>query len=158
MDNSFTEILSLFMLSHVWLFATPWIAPTRLLCPWNFPGKNTRVGRHSLLQGIYPTQGSNLHFLCLLHWQADSLPTLSPVMGWQLVHWNPYLIADFHGQWWKIDKLSWKNLEIMSSFFPQPIIVTYIHSFNIQYKPIKNFLFTRLFSKCSFNPYNCLLW
>ena len=28
-------------------------------CPWNFPGKNTRVGCHFLLQGIFPTQGSN---------------------------------------------------------------------------------------------------
>ena len=28
----------------------------------------------SLLQGIFPTQGSNPHFLSLLHWQADSLP------------------------------------------------------------------------------------
>ena len=27
-------------------------------CPWNFPGKNTGVGSHSLLQGIFPTQGS----------------------------------------------------------------------------------------------------
>ena len=32
---------------------------TRLLCPWNSPGKNTGVGSHSLLQGILPTQGSN---------------------------------------------------------------------------------------------------
>ena len=32
---------------------------TRLLCPWNSPGKNTRVCCHFLLQGIFPTQGSN---------------------------------------------------------------------------------------------------
>ena len=32
----------------------------RLLCPWDSPGKNTGVGCHALLQGIYPTQGSNL--------------------------------------------------------------------------------------------------
>ena len=32
---------------------------TRLLCPWNSPGKNNGVGCHSLLQGIFPTQGSN---------------------------------------------------------------------------------------------------
>jgi len=31
----------------------------RLLHPWNSPGKTTRVGSHSLLQGIFPTQGSN---------------------------------------------------------------------------------------------------
>ena len=39
------------------------LQPTRLLCPWNFPGKNTRVGSHSLLQGIFPTQGLNLGLL-----------------------------------------------------------------------------------------------
>ena len=38
-------------------------SPTRLLCPWDFPGKNTGVGGHSLLQGIFPTQGSNPHLL-----------------------------------------------------------------------------------------------
>ena len=37
-------------------------------------GKNTGVGCHFLLQGLFPTQGSNLHHLCLLHWQAGSLP------------------------------------------------------------------------------------
>ena len=37
----------------------------------NSPGKNTRVGFQLLLQGIFPTQGSNLG---LLHWQADALP------------------------------------------------------------------------------------
>ena len=36
---------------------------TRLLCPRNSPGKNTGVGSHSLLQGIFPTQGSNLGLL-----------------------------------------------------------------------------------------------
>ena len=35
----------------------------RLFCPWNSPGKNTGVGSHSLLQGIFPTQRLNL---CLL--------------------------------------------------------------------------------------------
>ena len=45
--------------------------PTRLLCPWDFPGNNTGVGCHFLLQRIFPTPGSNPR---LLHWQADSLP------------------------------------------------------------------------------------
>ena len=31
----------------------------RLFCPWDSPGKNTGVGSPSLLQGIFPTQGSN---------------------------------------------------------------------------------------------------
>ena len=33
--------------------------PSRLLCSWDFPGKNTGVGCHCLLQGIFLTQGSN---------------------------------------------------------------------------------------------------
>ena len=33
--------------------------PARLHCPWEFPGKNTKVGCHSLLQRIFPTQGLN---------------------------------------------------------------------------------------------------
>ena len=37
--------------------------PASLLCPWDFPGKNTRVGCHFLLQGIFLTQGSNLGLL-----------------------------------------------------------------------------------------------
>ena len=41
----------------------------KLLGPWDSPSKNTGVGCHSLLQGIYPTQGSNS---CLL-----SLPALA---------------------------------------------------------------------------------
>ena len=40
------------------------LQPARLLCPWDFPGKNSGVGCHFLLQGIFPTQGSNP---CLLH-------------------------------------------------------------------------------------------
>ena len=33
--------------------------PTRLLCPWDFPGNSTGVDCHFLLQGIFPTQGLN---------------------------------------------------------------------------------------------------
>ena len=48
------------------------LQPTRLLCPGDFPGKSTGVGCYFLLQGIFLTQRWNL---CLLHWQADSLPS-----------------------------------------------------------------------------------
>ena len=48
------------LLSRVRLFATPWaVACTRLLHPWEFLDKSTGVGCHFLLQGIFPTQGSN---------------------------------------------------------------------------------------------------
>ena len=35
------------------------LQPTRLLCPWDFPGKNTGIGCYFLFQGIFLTQGSN---------------------------------------------------------------------------------------------------
>ena len=50
----------------------------RLLCPWDSPGRTTGVGCNFLLQGIFPTQGSNLSLLHLLHWQAGSLPLAPP--------------------------------------------------------------------------------
>ena len=50
------------------------LSPTKLLCPWDSPGRNTGVGGHALLQGIFPTQGLNLCLFYLLHWQVDYLP------------------------------------------------------------------------------------
>ena len=43
-------------------FETYGLWPTRLLCAWDFPGKNTGGGCHFLLQGIFSTQGSNPGF------------------------------------------------------------------------------------------------
>ena len=47
--------------SHVQLFLRlhGLMEPTRLLCPWDFPGKKTGVGCYFLLQGIFLTQGLN---------------------------------------------------------------------------------------------------
>ena len=50
------------------------LLPAGLLRPWDSLGKKTGVGCHFLLQGVFPTQGSNLSLLGLLHWQAASLP------------------------------------------------------------------------------------
>ena len=36
---------------------------TRLLCPWDSPGKNTGMDCHALLQRSFPTQGWNLGVL-----------------------------------------------------------------------------------------------
>ena len=49
--------------------------PARLLCPWDSPGENTRVGCHFLLREIFPIWRSNpgLHL-----WQVDSLPLSHP--------------------------------------------------------------------------------
>ena len=71
----------------IWLFVTLWTYhkgpylsqwSSRFLCPWDSPGKNSELGCHALLQGIFPTQGSNLHLLCLLHWQVCSLLLAPP--------------------------------------------------------------------------------
>ena len=48
---------------RVQFFATLWAVPARLFHPWDSPGKNSGVSCHSLLQGIFPTQGSNLGLL-----------------------------------------------------------------------------------------------
>ena len=50
------------------------LSPTRLFCPWDFPGKNTGVGCPFLFQGIFLTWGSNFCLLCFVHWQVDSSP------------------------------------------------------------------------------------
>ena len=52
-----------YSLSRVQLLRPHGLKPTRLLCPWDFPGKNTGVGCHLLLQGIFPTQGLSSSFL-----------------------------------------------------------------------------------------------
>ena len=75
--------------SRVRLFETLWaIPPGSSFCPWDSSEKTTGVCCHALLQVIFPTQGSNPHLLCLLHWQAGSLllapsgkPTSSKYLG-----------------------------------------------------------------------------
>ena len=47
--------------------------PARLLCPRDYPGKNTGVGCHFLLQRIFPTQRSNSCLPQLLQWQVDAI-------------------------------------------------------------------------------------
>ena len=80
--------------SHVQICAPYELQPTRFLCLWDFPGKNTEVGYPALLQGICPSQGWNphlpeslaLHYLWLAPpgklqvstLQTDSLPSEAP--------------------------------------------------------------------------------
>ena len=73
-----------FLLSHVWLCnpvdCSPPGSPVM-----DFPGKNTGVGCHFLLQGIFLTQWPNLYLLHILHWQVDSftdLATRETPHGW----------------------------------------------------------------------------
>ena len=77
-----------------------------------FAGKNTGMGWHFLLQGIFPTQGSNLRLLCFLHWQAGSLSLAAPMNGWtsaQRRYWGSYVIRQNRDQeeWEQSQRLRW---------------------------------------------------
>ena len=74
------------------------LQPHGLYSPWNFPGQNTGVGSLSLLQGIFPTQGSNpglLHCRRILYQLSHKG---SPEWAWE----NPTssIILKFHGRIW----------------------------------------------------------
>ena len=62
---------------------------SRLLCPWDSPGKNTGVGCHALLPGTFPTQRSNLGSPAL---QADPLPPEPPGKPVFLIHAHMMLV------------------------------------------------------------------
>ena len=81
-DNVKSYVVVLLVAKLYRSLATPRTVDHMLLCPWDFPGRRTRMVCHFLLQGIFPTQGLSLH---LLHWQVDSLPLShggSPVYGY----------------------------------------------------------------------------
>ena len=68
--------------------------PISLLCPWDSPGKNTGMGCHALLQGIFPVQGANLHllhcgwFLYDLHHQGSPMSReIAPAIGCATGQW-----------------------------------------------------------------------
>ena len=92
------------MLSCVWLFVTLWTVAARLLCSWNFSGKNTGVGCHFLLQGIFPAQESNPCLLYLQHCRwipyllrhsgfLDTFGLASVIFVSQMPHETDFLIS-----------------------------------------------------------------
>ena len=70
---SFRYVCRLSHFKHVQLCVTPWTVAPQAPLLWDSPGKNTGVGCHALLQGIFLTQELNLCLQHLLHWQAGSL-------------------------------------------------------------------------------------
>ena len=66
-------------------------SPPGFSVPADSPGKNTGVGCHVLLQGIFPTQGQKWSLLGLLRWQAGShhwCCLRSPQISFQETHLN----------------------------------------------------------------------
>ena len=118
-------------------FVTPWTVAHQAPHPWDFLGKNTRVGCHSLLPGILPTQGSNpgLRYCrqILYHLShkgsprgiINELPALkqSPP-GWQYRHvwtrWNPVSLL-FSVIWKKKHVAQWAPV----SFTAWPVQLIY---------------------------------
>ena len=70
--------------------------PPRHLCPWSFPGKNTGVGCHFFLQGVFQTQGSDpslLHCRWIFYWLSHKgSPTVERV-------WRKHA-REHHGSCW----------------------------------------------------------
>ena len=85
-------------LSHVQLSATPWTVAHQAPLSMGSLGKDTGVGCHFLLYGVFLSQGLNL---CLLHWQADSLP---------LSHQGSPLM-EYHSAWKKKEILSFVTIQ-----------------------------------------------
>ena len=86
------------------------LEPTRLLCPWDFSGKNTGIGCHFLLQGLFLTQELNLHLLRLLHCK------------WILYYWatgeaRPDYLISFYIQ--PVSKRRIQDLGLLKHFEPQ---------------------------------------
>ena len=67
-----------------------------LYCPWNSPGHNTGVGSLSLLQGIFPTQVSNLG-LAHCRWILYQLSHIFMVIYYKNVYWGSTICLGFPG-------------------------------------------------------------
>ena len=71
------------------LFVTSWAVALQAPLPWDSPGKNTGVGCHALLQGIFQTQGFEPGSPAL---QADPFTTKPP--GYQSVQFSGSVVSD----------------------------------------------------------------
>ena len=88
------------LLSCLTLYDPHRLQPTRLLWPWDSPGKNTGAGCLALLQGIFLTQGSKPCLLRLPHWWAGSLPlALWVICSIQNIRQKAYNKTILHSLW-----------------------------------------------------------
>ena len=92
------DSVSVYMCVLIWirLFVTLWTVSLQAPLSTGFSRQEYWSGLHVLLQVIFLTKGSNLSLLCLLHWQAGSLPLAPPgkpgnVLSFYSVHLSPKL-------------------------------------------------------------------
>ena len=87
--------------------------PSRLLCPWDSPGKNTGVGCHALLQGIFPTQRMNPS---LLHcrWILYHLSHQGSPLNRDTVSKNNQFLLGKKREWIWVGNCFWHSLPLCS--------------------------------------------
>ena len=87
LSHSFNQ----YVLSHVWLFATPWTVACWAPLSVGFSSKNIVMSCHVLLQGIFPTQGSNpghpnsRQILNRLRHQGNPFTSMSSAKIWMIL-------------------------------------------------------------------------
>ena len=109
------------LLSHVQLFATPWT-----IHPWNSPGQDTGMGSCSLLQGIFPTQGSNPFLL----------------LGRQILyHWDPLPLPRYHWGTWEVsnDNISLLKIQFLIIYGSpsQVVLKSESESYSVVYNSLR---------------------
>ena len=89
------------LLSCIWLFATLMdCSPWNFICPWNFPGKNTEVGYHFLLQWLFPTRGSEPRSLASPALAGRFFTTMPPGKP-RVAIWRKSLLWAMYMEWQK---------------------------------------------------------
>ena len=133
---------------HVWLFGTLWTIARQAPFSVGFSRQEYWSGLLlCFLQGIFPTQVSNSHLLCLLHWQAGSYPLVPPGKPGCVSVWSPccmrsYIYFRIKKSWclcsglfqrWKSNYLYWNKLIWYPGRLETPgtIIIDLLHVYPI---------------------------
>ena len=106
-------VLSSYVMSDsLWLHV---LEPAGLLCPWDFPCKNTGVGCHFLLHGIFPTAAAKLLQLCPTLWDPiDGSPPGSPIPGILQARALEWVAISFSNAWeWKVKVKSLSHVRLL---------------------------------------------
>ena len=140
--------------SCIRLFATLWtlqLQPTRLLSPWDSPGKNTGVGC-AFLQGIFTTQGSNLCLMSLMQSQVGSLPLAAPGKSYMYIYTHTHTHIYNRNHCFVYLKLTWhckstilqRMFKVMERWIDENTVKLTQHSIQ-EFNP-KRFLQKKFFS------------
>ena len=96
--------------------------PTRLLCPWDSPGKNTGVGCHFLLQCMKVKSESEVHQSCptLSNPMICSLPgsSVHGIFQARVLEWGAIAFSDLRVEW-RLKRVTnqWQDVVFRSNFF-----------------------------------------